>query len=136
MPGFAVYREVLLMAKYVYSFNEGTKDMRTLLGVKGANLAEMTNMGLPVPFGFTITTEACNLYLSDGTLDEEIIDEIKQHLSDLEEVMNKSYGDVNDPLLISVRAGAPVSMPGMMTTIVNLGLNDETVEGFAKVSCL
>ena len=122
------------MAKYVYSFNEGTKDMRTLLGVKGANLAEMTNMGLPVPFGFTITTEACNLYLSDGTLDGEIIDEIKQHLADLEEVMNKSYGDVNDPLLISVRAGAPVSMPGMMTTIVNLGLNDEAVKGFANKS--
>ncbi len=122
------------MDKFVYSFNEGSKDMRTLLGVKGANLAEMTNMGLPVPFGFTITTEACKEYLSDGTLRDEVVGEILQHIADLEEVMNKNYGDPENPLLVSVRSGAPVSMPGIMITILNLGLNDATVEGLASKS--
>ena len=121
------------MGKFVYSFNEGTKDMRNLLGGKGANLAEMTNIGLPVPFGFTITTEACKKYSDDGgRIDEAIIEEVWQHIADLEEVMGKKFGDTENPLLVSVRSGAPVSMPGMMDTILNLGLNDIAVEGLAK----
>ena len=121
------------MGKYVYSFNEGTKDMRNLLGGKGANLAEMTNIGLPVPFGFTITTEACKKYSDDGgKIADEIISEVWEHIADLEEVMGKKFGDTENPLLVSVRSGAPVSMPGMMDTILNLGLNDIAVEGLAK----
>ena len=121
------------MAKYVYSFNEGSKDMRNLLGGKGANLAEMTNIGLPVPFGFTITTDACKKYTEDGgRIDDAIIEEVWEHLAELEEVMGKKFGDVENPLLVSVRSGAPVSMPGMMDTILNLGLNDVAVEGLAK----
>ena len=121
------------MAKYVYSFNEGSKDMRNLLGGKGANLAEMTNIGLPVPFGFIITTEACRKYTEDGgKLSQEIIDEVWEHLAELEEVMGKKFGDNENPLLVSVRSGAPISMPGMMDTILNLGLNDVAVEGLAK----
>ena len=121
------------MEKFVYSFNEGTKDMRNLLGGKGANLAEMTNIGLPVPFGFTITTDACKKYSEDGgKIDEAIIEEVWQHIADLEEVMGKKFGDTENPLLVSVRSGAPVSMPGMMDTILNLGLNDVAVEGLAK----
>ena len=121
------------MAKYVYSFNEGSKDMRALLGGKGANLAEMTNIGLPVPFGFTITTDVCRKYTEDGgVLADEIISEVWEHLAELEEVMGKKFGDNENPLLVSVRSGAPVSMPGMMDTILNLGLNDVAVEGLAK----
>ncbi|MCQ2567105.1 MAG: pyruvate, phosphate dikinase [Mogibacterium sp.] len=121
------------MAKYVYSFNEGTKDMRDLLGGKGANLAEMTNIGLPVPFGFTITTDVCRKYIADGgKLDQAIIDEVWEHVAELEEVMGKKFGDNDNPLLVSVRSGAPISMPGMMDTILNLGLNDVAVEGLAK----
>jgi len=121
------------MAKYVYSFNEGTKDMRALLGGKGANLAEMTNIGLPVPFGFTITTDVCRKYTEDGgVLAQEVIDEVWEHISELEEVMGKKFGDNENPLLVSVRSGAPISMPGMMDTILNLGLNDIAVEGLAK----
>ena len=121
------------MEKFVYSFNEGTKDMRNLLGGKGANLAEMTNIGLPVPFGFTITTDACKKYSEDGgKIDEAIVEEVWQHIADLEEVMGKKFGDTENPLLVSVRSGAPVSMPGMMDTILNLGLNDVAVEGLAK----
>ena len=121
------------MEKFVYSFNEGTKDMRNLLGGKGANLAEMTNIGLPVPFGFTITTDACKKYSEDGgKIDEAIIEEVWQHIADLEEVMGKKFGDTENPLLVSVRSGAPVSMPGMMDSILNLGLNDIAVEGLAK----
>ena len=121
------------MAKYVYSFNEGSKDMRALLGGKGANLAEMTNIGLPVPFGFTITTDVCRKYSEDGgVLDQAVIDEVWDHISELEEVMGKKFGDNENPLLVSVRSGAPVSMPGMMDTILNLGLNDVAVEGLAK----
>ncbi len=121
------------MAKYVYSFNEGSKDMRALLGGKGANLAEMTNIGLPVPFGFTITTDVCRKYSEDGNvLDQAVIDEVWEHIAELEEVMGKKFGDNENPLLVSVRSGAPVSMPGMMDTILNLGLNDIAVEGLAK----
>ena len=119
--------------KYVYSFNEGSKDMRNLLGGKGANLAEMTKIGLPVPFGFTISTDACKKYIEDGNqLSDEIIDEAFEHLAELEEVMGKKFGSLDNPLLVSVRSGAPVSMPGMMDTILNLGLNDVSVDGLAK----
>ena len=121
------------MAKYVYSFNEGSKDMRNLLGGKGANLSEMTNIGLPVPFGFTITTDVCRKYTEDGgVLDPAVIDEVWEHIAELEEVMGKKFGDNENPLLVSVRSGAPISMPGMMDTILNLGLNDVAVEGLAK----
>ena len=121
------------MAKYVYSFNEGSRDMRALLGGKGANLAEMTNIGLPVPFGFTITTDVCRKYSEDGgVIDQAVIEEVWEHIAELEEVMGKKFGDNENPLLVSVRSGAPVSMPGMMDTILNLGLNDVAVEGLAK----
>ena len=118
--------------KYVYSFNEGSKDMKNLLGGKGAGLAEMTKIGLPVPFGFTITTDACKKYIEEGnTLDQSIIDEAMEHLAELEEVMGKKFGSTENPLLVSVRSGAPISMPGMMDTILNLGLNDDSVKGLA-----
>ena len=121
--------------KYVYSFNEGSKDMRAILGGKGAGLAEMTRIGLPVPFGFTVTTEACSRYYEDGNkIDDSIVAEIKVKLADLEKVMGKKFGDPEDPLLVSVRSGAPISMPGMMDTILNLGLNDETVVALAKLT--
>ena len=119
--------------KYVYSFKEGNKDMRNLLGGKGANLAEMANLGLPVPHGFTITTEACTAYYNDGKeINDEIKSQIDEYLAKLESEQGKKFGDTNDPLLVSVRSGARASMPGMMDTILNLGLNDEAVEGFAK----
>ena len=121
------------MIKYVYLFQEGNANMRELLGGKGANLAEMANLGLPVPNGFTITTEACTAYYNDGKeISEEIKTQIFENLKKLEELQGKKFGDVNDPLLVSVRSGARASMPGMMDTILNLGLNDEVVEGFAK----
>ena len=121
------------MTKYVYAFKEGNKDMRNLLGGKGANLAEMASLGLPVPNGFTITTEACTAYYKDGKIiSKDIQDEIFAHLHELEKEMGKKLGDVNDPLLVSVRSGARASMPGMMDTILNLGLNDEAVEGFSN----
>ena len=121
------------MEKYVYLFNEGNKDMRDLLGGKGANLAEMTNIGLPVPSGFTVTTEACNKYYDDGkVLADSIIEEIKENLAKLEEKTGKKFGDLENPLLVSVRSGARASMPGMMDTVLNLGLNDEIAEAFAK----
>ena len=121
------------MEKYVYLFNEGNKDMRNLLGGKGANLAEMTNIGLPVPRGFTVTTEACNKYYDDGkVLADSIVEEIKKNLAKLEEVTGKKFGDLENPLLVSVRSGARASMPGMMDTVLNLGLNDEIAEAFAK----
>lgn len=120
------------MGKFVYSFNEGSKDMRDLLGGKGANLAEMTKIGLPVPFGFTISTDACKDYLNKGgMLDDEIVREVYEHLDELEQVMGKKFGDIENPLLVSVRSGAPISMPGMMDTILNLGLNDDSVKGLA-----
>ncbi len=119
--------------KYVYLFSEGNKDMRELLGGKGANLAEMTNLGLPIPQGFTVTTEACTDYYNNGkVIREEIIDEILEALKKLEGMEGKTFGDENVPLLVSVRSGARASMPGMMDTILNLGLNDKSVEGFAK----
>ena len=119
--------------KYVYKFKEGNASMRNLLGGKGANLAEMTNLGLPIPQGFTITTEACtNYYNNSKEISKEIEEEILSNLKDLEIVQGKKFGDVSDPLLVSVRSGARASMPGMMDTILNLGLNDQSVEGFAK----
>ncbi len=121
------------MNKRVYKFEEGNAKMRNLLGGKGANLAEMTNLGMPVPPGFTISTEACTDYYNEG---KEINSETKKQIFDalswLEGVRGKKFGDENDPLLVSVRSGAPVSMPGMMDTILNLGLNDVSVVGFAK----
>src|SRR6266702_2615436 len=119
--------------KYVYDFEEGNKEMKYLLGGKGANLAEMTNMGLPVPHGFTVTCEACNAYRTAGrTFPEGMLDEVAEHLSSLESKMGRKLGDPADPLLVSVRSGAPFSMPGMMDTVLNVGLNDESVETLAK----
>ena len=121
--------------KYVYMFSEGNKDMKNLLGGKGANLAEMTSIGLPVPRGFTITTEACSAYYDAGkVISKDIIDEIYDHLSKLEELTGKKMGDLNNPLLVSVRSGARASMPGMMDTVLNLGLNDEVCKNFAKIT--
>ena len=118
--------------KYVYLFKEGNADMRELLGGKGANLAEMTNLGLPIPQGFTVSTEACTEYYNDGKkINDEIQSQIFDALKKLEEMQGKKFGDNNDPLLVSVRSGARASMPGMMDTILNLGLNDVAVEGFA-----
>ena len=118
--------------KYVYLFKEGNANMRELLGGKGANLAEMTNLGLPIPQGFTVTTEACTEYYNDGKkINEEIQEQIFAALKKLEEIQGKKFGDNTDPLLVSVRSGARASMPGMMDTILNLGLNDVAVEGFA-----
>ncbi|MCI8513818.1 MAG: pyruvate, phosphate dikinase [Lachnospiraceae bacterium] len=120
------------MAKWVYLFKEGNADMRNLLGGKGANLAEMTNLGLPVPHGFTVTTEACTDYYNNGKqISEEIRTQIFDALAILEEQQGKKFGDNENPLLVSVRSGARASMPGMMDTILNLGLNDVAVEGFA-----
>ncbi len=116
------------MKKWVYLFSEGNADMRNLLGGKGANLAEMTNIGLPVPQGFTITTEACTQYYEDGrTINEEIMGQVMEYVAKIEELNGKKFGDLKNPLLVSVRSGARASMPGMMDTILNLGLNDEVV---------
>ena len=121
--------------KYVYLFSEGRADMRELLGGKGANLAEMTNLGLPVPQGFTITTEACTQYYEDGkTIAPEIESEIMEYVSKLEQIAGKKFGDKENPLLVSVRSGARASMPGMMDTILNLGLNEEVVQVLAAKS--
>ncbi len=119
------------MTKYVYDFAEGNKDMKDLLGGKGANLAEMTNMGIPVPPGFTITTEACLTFLNEGGAPAEMLQEAGEHLVALQESMGKNLGDPTDPLLVSVRSGAKFSMPGMMDTVLNLGLHDGSVEGLA-----
>jgi pyruvate,orthophosphate dikinase len=121
------------MAKWVYLFKEGKADMKNLLGGKGANLAEMTNLGLPIPQGFTVTTEACTDYYNNGKkISEEIQTQIFEALAELEKIQGKKFGDTQDPLLVSVRSGARASMPGMMDTILNLGLNDVAVEGFAQ----
>src|SRR3989449_5218366 len=120
--------------KLVYDFHEGNRDMKGLLGGKGANLAEMTNIGLPVPPGFTITTEACLSYLDHGSFPQGLMPEVDEHLRRLEEAMGKKLGDEKDPLLVSVRSGAKFSMPGMMDTVLNLGLNDRSVRGLAKQS--
>ena len=121
--------------KYVYLFNEGNAGMRNLLGGKGANLAEMTTLGLPVPYGFTVTTEACTRYYDDGrTISDEIVEQIKAALAITEEKAGKKFGSTENPFLVSVRSGARASMPGMMDTILNLGLNDETVEALARLT--
>jgi pyruvate,orthophosphate dikinase len=122
------------MGRYVYDFAEGNKDQKDLLGGKGANLAEMTRLGLPVPPGFTITTDACKVYLRDGHEPDELAEEIDRHLARLEETMGRRLGDPDDPLLVSVRSGAKFSMPGMMDTVLNIGLNDRSVEGLARQS--
>ena len=121
--------------KYVYLFTEGNGKMRELLGGKGANLAEMTNIGLPVPQGFTISTEACTKYYEDGrTINPEIQAEIMRYVDKLEEITGKKFGDLENPLLVSVRSGARASMPGMMDTILNLGLNEDVVGVMAAKS--
>ena len=121
--------------KYVYLFSEGNASMKNLLGGKGANLAEMTSLGIPVPQGFTVTTEACNKYYEDGQLiASEIVSEIHSKMAELEKITGKKFGSLENPLLVSVRSGARASMPGMMDTILNLGLNDETVEVMAKLT--
>ncbi|MET8687993.1 pyruvate, phosphate dikinase [Streptomyces sp. NPDC004732] len=120
--------------KFVYDFTEGNKELKDLLGGKGANLAEMTNLGLPVPPGFTITTEACKTYLDSGDEPVELRDEVSAHLDALEKTMGKKLGQANDPLLVSVRSGAKFSMPGMMDTVLNIGLSDKSVTGLAKQS--
>ncbi|GAA2914850.1 pyruvate, phosphate dikinase [Streptomyces erythrogriseus] len=118
--------------KFVYDFTEGNKDLKDLLGGKGANLAEMTNLGLPVPPGFTITTEACKVYLESGEEPAALRDEVSAHLEALEQRMGKKLGQADDPLLVSVRSGAKFSMPGMMDTVLNIGLSDKSVQGLAK----
>jgi pyruvate,orthophosphate dikinase len=120
------------MSKYVYDFAEGNRDQKDLLGGKGANLAEMTNLGLPVPPGFTITTEACRAYLTTGSEPAELADQIGERLATVEQKMGKRLGDPADPLLVSVRSGAKFSMPGMMETVLNVGLNDESVVGLTN----
>ena len=121
--------------KYTYLFSEGNAKMRELLGGKGANLAEMTNIGLPVPQGFTISTEACTQYYEDGRkINDEIKSQIMVAISEMEKITGKKFGDTENPLLVSVRSGARASMPGMMDTILNLGLNEEVVEVLAKKS--
>ena len=128
-------RSNIVCKKYVYLFSEGNGSMRELLGGKGANLAEMTGLGMPVPHGFTVTTEACTRYYEDGqTIAGEIEAEIFDYVSKLEALSGKKFGDAGNPLLVSVRSGARASMPGMMDTILNLGLNDEVVEGIAKLT--
>ena len=122
------------MVKYVYDFSEGDKSMKDLLGGKGANLAEMTKLGLPVPPGFTITTEACRAYLKESTVPESLATEVTRALRGVEDQMGRHLGDPTDPLLVSVRSGAKFSMPGMMETVLNIGLNDESVLGLADVS--
>ena len=117
--------------KFIYSFDEGNKNMKELLGGKGANLAEMTKIGIPVPFGFTITTEVCEYFSKNKDYPAEFAEQLQDKLKKLEVRMVKRLGDVRDPLLVSVRSGAAASMPGMMDTVLNLGLNDETVKGLA-----
>ena len=121
------------MNKWVYHFSEGNANMRNLLGGKGANLAEMTNIGLPVPQGFTITTEACTQYYEDGRqINDEIMAQVNEAIVKMEEITGKKFGDKENPLLVSVRSGARASMPGMMDTILNLGLNEEVVNTLAE----
>ncbi|NLZ46657.1 MAG: pyruvate, phosphate dikinase, partial [Clostridiales bacterium] len=121
--------------KWVYLFTEADGSMKELLGGKGSNLAEMTNLGLPVPQGFTISTEACTQYYEDGRqINDEIFAQIMENIVKMEEIVGKKFGDKENPLLVSVRSGARASMPGMMDTILNLGLNDEVVEVLAEKS--
>ena len=124
-----------MATKFLYLFSEGNANMRNLLGGKGANLAEMTNIGMPVPQGFTITTEACTQYYEDGEkINNEIQAEIMEYIDKLEKITGKKFGDLENPLLVSVRSGARASMPGMMDTILNLGLNEQVVDVIAKQS--
>jgi pyruvate,orthophosphate dikinase len=137
MPRPSPHRSTTLgvtVPKLVYDFAEGNKDMKELLGGKGANLAEMTNLGLPVPPGFTISAEACKVYLATGSVPAELADEIDHHVDALQQKMGKKLGQADDPLLVSVRSGAAVSMPGMMETVLNVGLNDDSVNGLAHQS--
>ncbi|MFA7620573.1 MAG: PEP/pyruvate-binding domain-containing protein, partial [Aminobacteriaceae bacterium] len=120
--------------KYVYNFHEGNADMKALLGGKGANLAQMVGYGLPVPPGFILTTHACLEYGKNPSFLDEIWNDVSSAMSDLERETGKKFGAGDNPLLVSVRSGAPVSMPGMMDTVLNLGLNDESVESLAKIS--
>src|ERR1035437_199937 len=120
-----------IVEKYVYDFSEGNRDLKDLLGGKGANLAEMTNIGLPVPPGFTITTDACRTYMQTTMLPPEVRVQVTMALRRLEDSLGRLLGDTNDPLLVSVRSGAKFSMPGMMETVLNVGLNDASVEGLA-----
>ncbi|HHX06868.1 MAG TPA: pyruvate, phosphate dikinase, partial [Erysipelothrix sp.] len=121
--------------KLVYLFSEGNGQMRELLGGKGANLSEMTNLGLPVPQGFIVTTEACNdYYAQDGNISEDLRNQVAEYIKKLEEITGKVFGDTNNPLLVSVRSGSRASMPGMMDTVLNLGLNDVVVEALAKLT--
>ena len=123
--------------KFVYKFTEGDGTMRELLGGKGANLAEMAGLGLPVPMGFTITTEACTRYYADGEkIADEIVEQIMEKVEMLENASGKKFGDPKNPLLVSVRSGARISMPGMMDTVLNLGINDEIAEGLATLSLI
>ncbi len=119
-------------ARYVYDFDEPTDGGRELLGGKGIGLAEMTQLGVPVPAGFTITTDACRAYMEQGDFPEGLAEEVDEHLARLEETAGKRFGDPEDPLLVSVRSGAAISMPGMMDTILNVGLNDQATEGLAR----
>src|SRR5579862_7758383 len=126
-------KETVDMTKRVYFFEEGNAKMRDLLGGKGANLCEMTNIGLPVPPGFTITTEVCNEYYTNGKkLPLGLMDEVKAAVKDVEQQMDRGFGRANRPLLVSVRSGAKFSMPGMMDTVLNLGLNDATLKGLIE----
>src|SRR5438876_2627403 len=119
--------------KWVYLFEEGNKDMRNLLGGKGAGLAEMTRAGLPVPPGFTVTTEACNSYSANSKkFPDDMWEQVKHGLKEIERKTGRKFGDAHNPLLVSVRSGAAFSMPGMMDTVLNLGLNDDTVQGLAE----
>ncbi|MBI3911037.1 MAG: pyruvate, phosphate dikinase, partial [Armatimonadetes bacterium] len=120
--------------KRVYLFREGNAQMRDLLGGKGANLAEMTNIGLPVPPGFTITTEVCNAYLREGHLPDGVWEQVLAAMAEVEREMGRKFGDPGDPLLVSVRSGAKFSMPGMMDTVLNLGLNESTVQGLIRAT--
>ena len=133
-PAREVPRPAAPGTKYVYDFSEGDKDMKDLLGGKGANLAEMTRLGLPVPPGFTITTEACRYVLERGAEPPELRVQVTTALRHLEDVMARELGDATDPLLVTVRSGAKFSMPGMMETVLNIGLNDSSVQGLAKIS--
>src|SRR5690606_3878744 len=123
------YGRSAMSTKYVYLFREGDASMRDLLGGKGAGLAEMTRVGVPVPPGFTITTEACNYYSANGKFPDGMMDQVEEALRDVESQMGRRFGDPSNPLLLSVRSGARFSMPGMMDTVLNLGLNAETVRG-------
>ena len=123
-----------MTTRYVYDFSEGDKDQKDLLGGKGANLAEMVKIGLPVPPGFTITTDACRVYLQSGKAPESLAAEVTEHLGHMEKAMGRTLGDPANPLLVSVRSGAKFSMPGMMETVLNIGLNDESVYGLADVA--